>query len=181
MRDRAYFSARTILQIKTSARAQYYEYASRYPIPAVSSSSSQQTDPDLQHIILVLQRNFDAERPVFPFPKEGTHNHLLWVSNLLVDMTRVGPNPNLESHRSHLNVAITNQSGIIANVLLMWYMFLGGHVEEETFWVVEKAYVKVLLSFLLACSMACTSYALASILSHLSAQVMKIINEPLTK
>ena len=148
MRDRAYFSARAILQINTSARVQSHERASHYPIPAVSSSSSQQMDPDLRHIVLVLQRNFGAERPVFPFPKEGTYNHLLWVSNLLVDMTRAGPNPSLESHRSHLNVAVTNQPTIIANVLLMWYMLLGGHVEEETFWAVDKSCATLLSSFL---------------------------------
>lgn len=156
MRDRAYFSARAILQINTSARAQSHEHASRYPIPAVSSGSSQQMDPDLQHIILILQRNFDTERPAFPFPKGGTHDHMLWVSNLLVDMTRVGPNPKLESHRSHLNVAVANQPAIIANVLLMWYMLLGGHVEEETFWAVDKSYVMVLLSFLPACLQWCS-------------------------
>lgn len=152
MRDRAYFSARAILQINTSARAQSHKHASLYPIPAVSSSSSQQMDPDLQHIILILQRNSDAERPAFPFPKEGTHSHLLWVSNLLVDMTRVGPNPSLESHRSHLNVAVTNQPAIVANVLLMWHMLLGGRVEEETFWAVDKSYATISFSFLPACS-----------------------------
>jgi hypothetical protein len=151
-RDRAYFSARAILQISTSARAQSHKDASRYPIPAVSLNSFQQMDPDLQHIILILQRNFDAERPVFPFPKEGTYDHLLWVSNLLMDMAHMGPNPSLESHRSHLNIAVTDQPAIIANVLLMWYMLLGGHVEEETFWAVDKSYVTTLLFFLSPCS-----------------------------
>ena len=146
MRDRAYFSARAILQINTCARNQPHKHAC-YPIPAVSTSASEQMDPDLQHIVLILQRNFDAERPVFPFPKEGTYNHLLWVSNLLVDMTNLGPNPSLESHRSHLNIAVANQPAIIANVLLMWHMLLGGHVEEETFWAVDKSYVTVLLPF----------------------------------
>ena len=138
MRDRVYFSARAILQINASARAQSYKRAN-YPIPAVFSSSSQHTDPDLQHILLMLKRNFDVDIPVFLFPKEGTHNHLLWVSNLLVDITRAGPNPCLESHQSYLNIAVTNQPAIIANVLLMWCMLLGGHIEEETFWAIDKS------------------------------------------
>lgn len=151
MRDRAYFSARAILQISISAKSQSNEH---YPIPAVFSSSSQQMDSDLQHILLLLRRNIDAERFVFPFPKEGTYDHLLWASNLLVDMTRVGPNPSLEFHRSHLDIAVAGQPAIIANVLLMWYMLLGGNVEEETFWAVDKSYV-VTLFFLPACLKCC--------------------------
>ena len=139
MRDRAYFSARAILQINTGATAQSQERAYRYPIPEVSSGSSAHIDPDLQHIIFTLERNFGSERPVFPFPKEGTHAHLLWMSNLLVDMTRAGPNPRLESHWHHLNIAVTNQPAVVANVLLMWHMLLGGHVEEETFWAADKS------------------------------------------
>ena len=137
MRDRAYFSARAILQISMSSRAQFRNCASDYPIPEVPPSSSQ-LDTDLQHILLMLQRNFDTERPFFPFPMESTRNHLLWASNLLIDMSSTGKNPNLGSHRSYLNIALKNQSAIIANVLLMWYMFLGGRVDEETFWAADK-------------------------------------------
>lgn len=39
---------------------------------------------------------------------------------------------------------------MIADTLLVWYMFLGGHVEEETFWAIDKSYVMVSLSFLSA-------------------------------
>jgi hypothetical protein len=39
MRDRAYFSARAILQINMRARAQSHELASKYPIPPISSNS----------------------------------------------------------------------------------------------------------------------------------------------
>ena len=59
--------------------------------------------------------------------------HLLWVSNLFVDLTRVGQNPTLRSYESYLTVAA------IANTLVMWYTFLGGRVEEETFWAVDKS------------------------------------------
>jgi len=55
MRDRAYFSARAILQVNMRARAQSHERASKYPIPAISSSSFEHTDPDLHHIIRMLE------------------------------------------------------------------------------------------------------------------------------
>ena len=143
MRDRAYFSARAILQINLRARAQSNECASRYPIPEVSSNASQHTDSDLHHVIRMLESNFSSDRPTLEFPKAGanTHNHLLWTSNLFVDLTRVGPNPILGSYESYLSVAVTNHRATIANTLLMWYMFLGGHVEEETFWATDKSYV----------------------------------------
>ena len=158
MRDRAYFSARAILQINVMARAQPHEHVSKYPIPSGTPPNSfWVTDPDLHHVIFVLWRSFSAPISTFDFPRgdANTHAHLLWASNLLVDLTRVGPNPTLKSYRSYLSVAVTNDNAMIANTLLMWYMFLGGHVEEETFWAVDKSCVLVSLSFLSAHLVLC--------------------------
>jgi hypothetical protein len=147
MRDRAYFSARAILQINAGARAQSHERASRYPIPIPTPSlvTFQHTDPDLHHIISMLENNASPNRPTLDFPNAGTntHPHSLWMSNLFVDLTRVGPNPILASYESYLSVAVANDQPAIANTLLMWYMFLGGHVEEKTFWAADKSYVVV--------------------------------------
>ena len=150
MRDRAYFSARAILQINVMARAQSHEHVSKYPIPVTPSDQFQDTDPDLYHVIFMHRLGFATIRPIFYFPKGGanTQAHSLWASNLLVDLTRVGPNPTLRSYQTYLGVAVTNDHAIISNTLLMWYMFLGGHVEEETFWAVDKSCVFVSLSFL---------------------------------
>ena len=130
MRDRAYFSARAILRINTDARVKSPEHASRYPIPPVPSGSVQPTDPDLCHIIRTLEYNFGNGQPTLHFPDPATHTpaHSLWMSNLFVELTRVGPNPTLNSHESYLNAAIANHKGMIVNILLMWYMFLGGRV-----------------------------------------------------
>ena len=146
--DQAYFSAWDILQISMSARAQSHECASKYPIPAFSSSSFQHTDPDLHHTIYILEHNSTFHKPTFNFPRGGaiTHNHSLWMSNLLVDMTCMGPNPTLESYQSYFSAATTNHQAIIANILLVWYMFLGGHVEEDTLWAIDKSYAVVSLS-----------------------------------
>jgi len=150
MVDRAYFSARAILQISMRARTQSRECASKYPIPEVSPRTPQHAHHDLCHIIRMLQCNFYSDRPTLYFPNanENTHNHLLWMSNLFVDLTRVGPNPILKSYRSYLSVAVTNHQATITNTLLMWYMFLGGRVEEETFWANDKSYAMDFLSFL---------------------------------
>jgi hypothetical protein len=140
MRDRAYFSALAILKISMRARAQSHQRASKYPIPAVSSSSVQQTDPDLHHVIRMLECNLDCAKPTLEFPKStNTRAHSLWMSDLFVDLTRVGPNPILRSYESYLSVAAADHQAIVANTLIMWYMFLGGHVEEETFWAIDKS------------------------------------------
>jgi len=150
MRDRAYFSARAILQINLRARAQSNECASKYPIPEVTSNMSQLPDPDLHHAIWMLKSNFSSGRPTLDFPRAGTntHDHLLWMSNLFVDVTRKGPNPALQSYESYLSAAVTNHRAMIANTLLLWYMLLGGRVEEETFWATDKSYVVDTLTFL---------------------------------
>ena len=150
MRDRAYFSARAILQINLRARAQSRDHASKYPIPDVPLNTFQHTDPDLHHVIRMLECNSHSERPTLDSPRVGanSHNHSLWMSNLFVDLTRVGPNPILKSYESYLSAAVANHQATIANTLLMWYMFLGGHAEEETFWAADKSYAVNSLFFL---------------------------------
>src|SRR5882757_8317538 len=104
MGDRAYFSARAILQIGMRARARSHEHSAKYPIPAISSTSFQHTDPDLRHVIQMLERNSGAQGPTLDFPKGGTntHAHLLWMSDLFVDLTHAGPTPTLRSCESYL-------------------------------------------------------------------------------
>ena len=154
-KDRAYSSARAILRINRSARVQSLERASKYPIPALSSSSYPRVDPDLYDVIRMLESNFHRPTLDFPGARAGNNSHLLWMSNLFVEVTRVGPNPTLKSYRSYLSAAITNNQAIIANILLVWYMFLGGEVEEETFWANDRSYVVVSLSFLSTCLKLC--------------------------
>jgi hypothetical protein len=177
MRDRAYFSARVILQINVRARAQSHEHASKYPIPAVSSSSVQHADSDLHHVIHMLECNLDHGKPTLDFPRgTNTHAHSLWMSNLFVDLTHVGPNPILVSYESYLSVATADHQATIANTLLMWYMFLGGCVEQETLWAIEKSYAVVLLFFSsFSLLIVGISDSLETILSHLSTRVMDVI------
>jgi len=161
MRDRAYFSAQAILQINMRARIRSQDHASKYPIPAVSAvsaSSPQHNDPDLLHLIHMFERNLDASRPVLLFPHgaKNTRIHSLWLSDLFVDLTRTGTNPILESHWFYITIAGANHQAMIANILLTWCMFLGGHVEEETTWAVDKSYGAI-SSFLPACLILCTS------------------------
>ena len=145
MRDRAYFSARAILQINARARTQSLECASEYPIPTVSSSSFQDTDPDVQNVLRMLELNSGPSRPTLNFPMDGTntHAHLLWMSNLFLELTRVGPNPTLVSYESYLSTAASNNQAVVGNTLLVWCTLLGGHIDSETFWAADKSCVNV--------------------------------------
>ena len=122
MRDRAYFSARAILQINTSARAQSHERAFKSPILAIPWPAFRSTDPDLDHVFSMLVRNFGPNRFTLYYVWAGmnTHNHFLWMSNLFVDLTRVGPNPFMETYPYHLSAATANDHPTIANTLLVW-------------------------------------------------------------
>jgi len=145
MRDRAYFSARAVLQISTRARIRSQDHASKYPIPAVSADAehlSRPSDRDLFHLIYMLELNLNTSRPILLFPGQAK-NTSLWLSNLFVDLTHVGQNPILQSYSCYLDIARNDHQATISNILLMWYMFLGGHVEEETIWAVDKSYVAI--------------------------------------
>ena len=149
MKDRAYFSARAILQINTGARAQSYEHASKYPIPRTPPSSSHHANPDLYNTLHMLEANSGPGRPTLDFPRVGTNSqiHLVWMSNLFIDLCHIGPNPTLKSWQSYFSASLNDHRPVIANTLLVWYMLLGGHIEEEVFWAVDKSYVVVLSFF----------------------------------
>ena len=142
MRDRAYFSARAILRINVRARAQSNEHALKYPIPALPSNSSQHTDPLLRHMIRMLELNSGGRSSLdFSEMVAYYYAHSLWMSSVFVELTRLGSNPTLYSYDSYFCAASANYQPVIANILLVWYMLLGGHVEGETFWLVDKSYV----------------------------------------
>ena len=140
MRNRAYFSARAILQIKTRAGAQPHDNALRYPVPIIPSSPYKDTDPDLHNILYMLEQNFVYREPTLHFPRPDRNTHSLWMTNLFMDSIRIYPNSTLEAYESYLSTATADHQASIANILLVWYMLLGGQVEEETLWAVDKSY-----------------------------------------
>ena len=137
MEERVYLSARAILQIHMSARARSHELASKYPIPSVYP---EHVELDPHHIIHELEDAFEDQlTPYFPTGGANAHTHLLWMSNSLHDLTGKGPNPLLFFCWSCFNTAPANHEPTIADTLLAWYIFLGGHVEEGTFWTADKS------------------------------------------
>ena len=141
MRDRAYFSARALLQINTRAGAQPHDNASRYPVPIIPSRPYESTDPDLHNILYMLEQNFVEHKRTLHFPNADRKAHSLWMTNLFLDLSRIYPKRTLRAYKSYLTAATADHRASIANILLVWYMILGGQVEEETLWTVDKSYV----------------------------------------
>jgi len=170
MKDRAYFSVQAMLRINTWAKAQLQERPFGYL--AISQSIP---DPDLRHIISMFNQNFAT--PTLDFPRTGinTPAHSLWMSNLFLDLIRIDPKPTLKSYTSYLSAAIADNQAVIANTLIMWYMSLGGDVEEETFWVDDKSYAVFSFPFFPPAQFLGASGSLENILFHLSTKVVSSI------
>ena len=146
MRARAYLSGRAILQINTRARLKSHECASKYPIPSISWGQVYVSDGDLRCVAFMLK---------YVGPSANTGGHTFdfldgadspWMSNLFVDLARADRTLSPVTYRLLCAAHTTHHKAANPNLLLAWYVFLGGHVEEETFWAADKSYV-VLLSF----------------------------------
>ena len=79
--------------------------------------------------------------------------------------------------KSCFSAVFTNHKPMIANTLLVWCVIFGGHIEEETYWAVDKSYVLVPLTFLSSSllKVAYASDSLEDILSYLSTRVTNAI------
>jgi hypothetical protein len=164
MIDRAYFSGRAILRINTAARLQ--ECASKYPIPLERRSSALGIDDvDLRHILYQFSGDPRSSR-FLGYPRNSgsvgfqyasqmsTPTRSMWLSNLHVDLAWVDPDSTTHTYLSKTNVITPLGRASDANSLLSWYIFLGGPVQEETFWADDKSYVVTLSLPLLARSIA---------------------------
>ena len=70
-----------------------------------------------------------------------TPANMLWMFALLVTVARYLPTPTT-THREVLPTYPTGDGGLLAlNILLAWYLTLGGCVGGESFWTDDKAYV----------------------------------------
>ena len=97
------------------------------------------------------------------------------MSSLFVNFARLGSNPILKSYWHHLSVAVADHQPAIANTLLVWCILLGGYIEEETFWAVDKSYVMAPSPLFAEFDVVYTSDSLAAILSCLSTRVIDVI------
>ena len=137
MIDRAYFSGRAILHINAAARLRSNECTSKYTIPSGFFSLHPKAGRDLYEILRLC---WSTAQGVYLdcFFLNGTPTHSLWMSNLFLDMTRADPTSLTDITLCKAN---TPRHAVDANILLAWCIYLGGYVEEETFWAEDKSWV----------------------------------------
>jgi hypothetical protein len=140
MNDRAYFSGRAILHINKAAELRSHEFASKYPIPSgYDHHDTEGVNTDLSPVLFWFSPMSVYKK--LPPSLGGTPTHSMWMSNLHVDIARAGFD--LPSH-----IALSTPMDRVplghatdANIILSWFISLGGPVEEETFWADDKSYV----------------------------------------
>ena len=140
-RDRAFISGKALIQIHACATLRADR--SKYPIPEFPWGCSPTG---------VLRFAIHVDSSVGKDMSETPAN-LLWMSALLVTIVRLPPNPfggSLqvgEDIPCNLRGKLGASCAIDGNILLAWYLTLGGCAEEETFWADDKSYVMFISSF----------------------------------
>jgi len=143
-RDRAYYSGRAMMWIRTLAMCKSEDFAEKFRLPGTKYTTPT-PDPDLEHLLSVNE----------PLPvnvhfihllrvcQQYTPSHAQWVSNVLL-------------HHSWANRTILDFDFILSNTpgtheiviplnstlnrLLAWRIFLGLPVEEEMLKIHDKSY-----------------------------------------
>lgn len=135
--------------MNAGARLRSKECASMYPIPCGFFSLVSRIDRDLYETLRLCLST--AEGLPFEYVLlNGTSAHSLWVSNFFVDVTRANPTFLPEIILSKANGVSASRHAVDANILLAWYMHLGGYIEEETSWAQDKSCVTVSSNFIWA-------------------------------
>jgi hypothetical protein len=153
MGDRAYFSGRAILRINTTARLRSQEYASKYPIPRDYRPYTLGTGNVDLHRVLSWFSGYHRNSSyitLLPHSQGSTPARSMWMSNLQVDIAWADPDHTVCTHLSRTNDITPLGHASDANAILSWCIFLGGCVQEETFWAGDKSYVVTLLLLLSA-------------------------------
>jgi hypothetical protein len=141
MMDRAYFSGRAILHINKAAELQSQECASKYPIP-YDSYYKGNANLDLRRVLFWLDQA-RAYGTLKPSSLGSTPALSMWMSNLHIDMTRANQHPSSRIALSMTKDITPLGHAIDANTILSWCIYLGGPIEEETFWADDKSYVVI--------------------------------------
>ena len=141
MSNRAHFSARAILCIAMTARLQPWECTPKYHIPHdYKHYHTKGINEDLDRILGWLsswQYSYGCSTPSL----ESTSAHSMWMSNLHLDMIQADPEHHPQTTLSTTKDTTPLGHAADADAILSWYIYLGGPVQEETFWADDKSYV----------------------------------------
>jgi len=145
-RDRAYYSGRAMMWIRTLAMCKSEEFGNIFPLP-----DTKYTAPDLDHGLKhLLQVNCVASSEahilwLLAINPEHTPSHLQWTSDVLLHLTWI--NRTTLDYQFILDYILrmrktktTLPLNVTLNRLLVWCVFLGSPVEEEVLKIQDKSY-----------------------------------------
>ena len=143
-RDKAYYSGRAILWIRTLATCKSEGFADRFPLLATYYTAPA-SDHDLAHLLTISSFRAMHTRFKYLFSINPGHTplHSRWISNLLLHHSWAGQttlNFNWIQHRGCKGGDATIPLDIMLNRLLVWCICLGSSVEEEALKVQDKSY-----------------------------------------
>ena len=145
-RDRAYYSGRAMLWIRTLAMCKSEEFGNIFPLLGTECIALG-LDYDIEHLLRVNCVS-SSGLPIFQLLEINpghTPSHLQWISNVLLHLTWADQTA-LE-HRflpDHISMPCGTKIALpldaTLNRLLVWCIFLGSPVEEEVLRIQEKSY-----------------------------------------
>ena len=146
-RDRAYYSGRAIVWIRTLAMCKSQGFASRFPFDTTEHAAPS-LDPDLEHLLQAGLGNWPDEfRAVclLKISPEHTPSHSQWISDVLLhycwaDRAKLDHQFVLYGISDAIEAVTTIPLNVKLNRLLAWCIFLGLPAKEEVLKIRDKSY-----------------------------------------
>ena len=179
LRDRAYYSGRAMVWIRTLAMRKSEEFANTFTFPVVEYTDPA-LDADLGHLLRINVAWLLNSPLIHLLSIHAGHtpSHSQWISNVLLHLAWADQTPldfgliadNIfGAHKTYIPLSAT------LNRLLAWCIFLGSPVKEEALKVEDKSY-DISCFFPSSCSLFLTSDRLERILHQLSTAVISTIS-----
>ena len=145
-RDRAYYSGRAMMWIRTLATCKSEEFGDRFPLP-VTKYVALGLDHDLEHLLRVNRPCLPRQRIVrlLAIRPEHAPSHSQWISNVLLHLAWVNQ---ATLDRGFLlrfipgvrKTKVTLPLDAALGRLLVWCILLDSPVEEEVLKIQDKSY-----------------------------------------
>ena len=140
-RDRAYYSARAVIWIRTRAMCKSQGFAQRFP-PLAISRTTPAPDRDFEQLLAVNSRMSDGFGWWFDFDPRHTPSHSQWISDVLLHCSWAS-RTTLWTVAIWINTPRTGETAVpldtTLNRLLMWCISIGSPVEEDALKVQDKS------------------------------------------
>jgi hypothetical protein len=136
-RERAYYSGRAMMWIRTLAKCKSMEFANNFPLPDIEYKG---LDHELRHLLTnSMELHPTSMLKVHP---EHTHSHSQWISNVMLHLSWADQTA-LDGTWFAGTITRTHETvplNVTLNHLLAWCIFLDSPVDEEVLKIHDKSY-----------------------------------------